>query len=163
MTDTITPTTDSALGIELAPVSDQRPAMLGELARAEAALAAAREQIAHLEASNRLLRAEQITDGNDPRLVEFWERAGEAADRADFCREYDRLVDEIGGVARSREWSVLLDVTVTARVRLTVTARTEEEAGEVAEEELNRENVAEAIDNEGWDSISVDVVEAERE
>lgn len=164
MTDTITPaaaTEADTLGITF-PQPQPRPAMIGELARAHAAEQAALARVAQLEAEVQRLRTEQITDGGDHRLVEFWDKAGRIADHAGFCEEYDRLADALNGVPREREWDVAIDVTVNLRVYRTVTARDADSAIVAAEEIVDRDDIAEAIRLNGWDDITFDGGEAER-
>jgi len=160
MTDIIT----TGTGVEVAPISfvDNRVGAVGEIARAQAAERAALARVAEVEAENTRLRTEQITDGDDPRLVDFWEKAGRIADHANFCEEYDRLAEALNGTPREREWVVNMDVSVSVRVSRTVTARNADEAVESAEEILDREDVAEQIRNWGWDDIDFDSSEAER-
>ncbi len=156
MTDTTT--TEATFG-EVA----LRPAQIGLIARAEAAEQAALAKVAELEAEVARLRYEQITDGGDVRLVEFWEKAGRIADHADFCQEYDRLAEAMNGTPRMRDWSVSADVTITLRMHLSVSARTQEEAEQEAQDRLDSSDVIEAIRDTGWDDISFDDVSAERE
>lgn len=102
-------------------------------------------------------QTEQIIDGADPRLVRFWERAGRIADEADFCREYDRLADELNGVPRERDWTVSLDIALTVSLTRTVTARTDDDAISAAEDEFDRFVLADAIsgyDIEEWEVTS---------
>lgn len=95
------------------PVTDRRGAFAGELARAHSELELARAQVAEREREIERLRTAQITDGSDPRLIDFWEKAGRIADHADFCQEYDRLAEAMNGTPRCRDWEVEAEVTVT--------------------------------------------------
>lgn len=95
------------------PVTDRRGAFAGELARAHSELEQARAQVAEREREIERLRTAQITDGSDPRLIDFWEKAGRIADHADFCQEYDRLAEAMNGTPRCRDWEVEAEVTVT--------------------------------------------------
>lgn len=140
-----------------------RPAQIGLIARAEAAEQAALARVALLEAEVTRLRQAQITDGGDPRLIDFWEKAGRIADHADFCQEYDRLAEAMNGTPRMRDWTVYADVTVTLRMSVNVSARNEEEAEEEAEQVIDRSEVADAIRDNGWDDISFSDVSAERD
>lgn len=160
MTDTMTtaPATVEVTPIEAPPL----PAMIGVLARAEAAEQAALARVAQLEAELTRLRTEQITDGADPRLIDFWEKAGRIADHADFCQEYDRLAEAMNGTPREREWDVTLDITVSLQVTRTVTARDADDAIDYARDGLDRDEVIEAVRMNGWDDISFDNSEAER-
>lgn len=58
--------------------------------------------------------------GNDHRLTDFWQRAGELAESAGYCDQYDHLCEQLGGVPRSVDYVVTHEVTVT----LTVNAST---------------------------------------
>lgn len=156
MTDIMTTSAEVTTEAQPIEVVEHRPAMIGILARAEAAEQAALTRVAELEAEVARLRTEQITDGGDPRLVDFWDKAGRIADYADFCNEYDRLAEELNGVPRVRDWDVTLDVTVTLRVNLSVSATTEEGACANAEENLDRDDVIEAVRLYGWDDITID-------
>lgn len=124
MTD-ITTTAPAALGegtmvLPPAPaVTDRRVGFSGELERARQELAAAQHTIAErdeaIAARNSIieqLRTEQIIDGGDYRLTEFWERAGRIADHADFCQEYDRMAEAMNGPRRERDYDVTLRITV---------------------------------------------------
>lgn len=162
MTDTMNTTSIPTIELPAPVASERRTVMVGELARAEAATAAAHARIAELEAEATRLRTEQITDGADPRLLDFWEKAGRIADHANFCEEYDRLADAMNGTPREREWDVVTDVQITLTVTRTVTATTESGAVEYAEEVLDREDVIEALRSRGWDDIEFNGSEAER-
>lgn len=160
MTDTMT---TAPATVEVAPIeAPPRPAMIGVLARAEAAEQAALARVAQLEAELTRLRTEQITDGGDPRLIDFWDKAGRIADHADFCQEYDRLAEAMNGTPREREWDVTLDITVSLQVTRTVTARDADDAIDYARDGLDRDEVIEAVRMNGWDDISFDNSEAER-
>jgi hypothetical protein len=160
MTDTMTIATAP---VEVEPIEAQpRPAMIGVLARAEAAEQAALARVADLQAEVDRLRSEQITDGGDPRLEAFWDKAGRIADHADFCDEYDRLADAMNGTVRTRDWDVALDITISVRVYMTVEARGEDDATDTAESLIDADNVIEALRDNGWNSISFDDTEASR-
>ncbi len=167
MTDMTTTTPEVETGfpaIEFAPSeAPLRPAMIGVLARAEAAEQAALRRVAELESQIQALRLEQITDGGDPRLVEFWDKAGRIADHADFCHEYDRLAEAMNGTPRDRDWTVTLDVRLDVRIYRTISATTEEAAIDAARDDFTREDVAEHIRNNGWDDIEVTDSSAERD
>ena len=160
MTDTMTtaPATVEAQPIEAQP----RPAMIGVLARAEAAEQAALARVAELQAENERLRTEQITDGADPRLEAFWEKAGRIADYADFCNEYDRLAEELNGTPRIRDWDVTLDITISLRVDMTASASSADGAIDNARENLDADTVIEAIRSNGWSDFNLDDSDAER-
>lgn len=120
----ITTTAPAALGegmvLPPAPaVTGQRAGFSGELERVREELAATQRALAEKDeatvARNRTieqLRTEQITDGSDYRLTEFWERAGRIADHADFCQEYDRMAEAMNGPRRERDYDVTLRITV---------------------------------------------------
>lgn len=55
---------------------------------------------------------EQITDGSDPRLREFWAKAAEAANEAGYCNEYDRMAAALNGPGRTKSGHVHVDVTL---------------------------------------------------
>lgn len=124
MTD-ITTTAPAALGegtmvLPPAPtITDRRVGFSGELDRAREELAEARRALAEkdeaIAARNGIieqLRTEQITDGSDYRLQEFWERAGRIADHANFCEEYDRMAEAMNGPRRDRDFDATLRITV---------------------------------------------------
>lgn len=162
MTDTMNATSIPSIELPAPVATERRPIMVGELARAEAATAAAQARVAELEADAARLRTEQITDGADPRLVDFWEKAGRIADHADFCDEYDRLAEAMNGTQREREWDVVMDVQLTVRVTRTVNATSGSDAVDYAEEVLDKEDVIEALRSRGWDDIEFTDSEAER-
>jgi hypothetical protein len=145
-----------------AEVDPPRPALVGVLARAHAAEQAALRRVAELEAELRAARTEQITDGADPRLVEFWDRAGRIADHADFCEEYDRLADAMNGVARQREWEVTAQAIITVNVSRVVTARTAEEAESALRDEVGDEVLIDAIRYSAYD-LEFENIDAERQ
>lgn len=153
MTDNTTTETGietDALTIPGTPtVTERRSGYTGELARAEAALAEARDALAARDRIIEQLRTDQITDGGDPRLVDFWEKAGRIADHADFCQEYDRLAEALNGTPRLRDWDVTLDVTVTVRVHYSASATTSDDAEDIARDEITFEDVVAAYRENG--------------
>lgn len=155
-------TTEQEMILPAAPVSERRAAYAGEMDRVRAELAAAREQIARHEQTIHALRYEQITDGTDPRLAAFWEKAGEVADEENFCDEYDRLAEQMGGPRRTRDWDVEVDVTVTVRVLVTVSATDEDDAAEIAAEEVDLERVIDAARDNGYEQWETDVYSTHR-
>ena len=72
------------------------------------------------------------------------------ADDRQWCGEFDDFMDRVGLPRRSREYD--LEVEVSATVRVTLTATSEEEATDA----LTRENVWAAL---GEDNITWDVSE----
>lgn len=167
MTDTtITPTTALATTGTEFPVMEfpaPRPAMVGLLARAEAAEQAALARVAELEAQLAAERTTQITDGADARLVDFWEKAGRIADHADFCNEYDRLAEAMNGTPRERDWYVSLEVQLTVRVSRTVSSTTEDGAIDYFRDDLDKEAIIDALRDEGWEDFEVTDSSAERD
>lgn len=168
MTDTTI--TTPITGIEDGPltfpgtpaVTDRRGAFAGELARAQADLAEAHAKLAERERTIQQLRTEQITDGSDPRLVDFWEKAGRIADHADFCNEYDRLAEALNGTPRSRDWEVEAEVTVTVRVTYSTSATTEDDADENARDGIDFDDVLTAYRENGTESFDVSIISTER-
>ncbi|WP_270367274.1 hypothetical protein [Microbacterium algeriense] len=152
-------TTQAVTGFE--GLTLPRPAVIGELARVEASTRAALARAEQLEAEIATARAEEITDGSDPRLVDFWDRAGEVATDHDMCGEYDRMVEAVDGITRYREFEVAMDVTVTLRVYRTVEARTHDDAIADAEEGVDSYDVTDAIRENGWTDIEFDGSSAE--
>ena len=152
-------TTQAVTGFE--GLTLPRPAVIGELARVEASTRAALARAEQLEAEIATARAEEITDGSDPRLVDFWDRAGKVATDHDMCGEYDRMVEAVDGITRYREFEVAMDVTVTLRVYRTVEARTHDDAIADAEEGVDSYDVTDAIRENGWTDIEFDGSSAE--
>lgn len=164
--DTITEAAIAAVDASVIAGSP-RPAMIGELARAGEAERVARERAAQLQArvdeltrEISRLRDEQITDGGDPRLVTFWGKAEEVADEKEFCEEYDKIAEALGGPARMRSYSVMIDAKVDVRLYVSVTARSAEEAEGDAEDEIDSELIIEALRERGYDEIDVYNTEA---
>lgn len=86
----------------------------------ESALTRATERIGTLEDEARRLRFEQITDGSDHRLTEFWAKAQRVAETAGFCSEFDRIAEELGGPARRLSWSGTATYRVTVSIPVPV-------------------------------------------
>jgi hypothetical protein len=113
--DAKTATAAEAPGSEEAPGSTEAPGSPEEAdPHADcqsqiATLTAQREE--WRERTNNALR-EQIT-GDDYRLTDFWQRAGDLAEEFEFCNEYDRLADAMGGPAREYEFEVEHEITVS--------------------------------------------------
>ncbi|WP_242085823.1 hypothetical protein [Microbacterium lacticum] len=154
-----------------APVTDRRSTYAGELSRAQSDLAAAEARAAELALTVERQRREidllqqPITDPTDDRLTAIWERGEQIANDENFCSEYDRLVEAIGGTPRERDFRVTLSVTLTQRVSVTVTARTSAEAEDLAIETYTVEDVIESLreDNYVADSIDAEAIETERD
>ena len=98
---------------------------------ADASLQAANQRITDLTAEIAKL-TEQITDGSDPRLTDFWRNAMHIADERGFCEEFDIITEAMGGPSRRFVYTVTQTVTVTFTTTQNVTAICEEEAGETA-------------------------------
>ncbi len=159
MTDVTTTAAPVVTGFE--GLTLPRPAVIGELARIEASTRAALARVEQLEAEIATARAEEITDGADSRLVNFWEAAGEIANDHDMCGEYDRMVEAVDGITRVREYDVRMDVSVSVTVYRTVEARNADDAVEIAEEGVDSCDVAEALRDSGWHDIEWNGSEAD--
>ncbi|MGG1910473.1 hypothetical protein AB1285_26985 [Microbacterium sp. NRRL B-14842] len=74
-------------------------------------------------------------------------------------------MEAIGGTPRERDFRVTLSVTLTQRVTVSVTARTSDEAEDLAIEAYTVEDVIESLrsDNYVADSIDAEVTDWERE
>ena len=144
-------------------VTDRRGGYAGELARAEAALAEARAAVTARDRIIEQLRTEQITDGDDPRLVEFAEKAGRIADRLELCDDYDRIAEAVHFPPRLRDWDVTLDVTVTVRVTYSANATTSDDAADIARDEITFEEVIEAYRENGADEFDTSVYSVDRQ
>jgi len=163
-------TTAQATGIESGEltfpgtpaVTDRRGAFAGELARVQAELAEARAQIATRDQTINQLRTEQITDGSDSRLLDFWDKAGRIADHADFCQEYDRLAEAMNGTPRARDWEVEAEVTVTIRVTHSTSATTEDEADDNARNSIDFDDVIAAYRDNGTENFDIEITSTER-
>lgn len=166
MTDTTTaPTTAVETGpltFPGTPVTDRRGAFAGELARVQAELDTARAEIAERDRTILRLRTEQITDGSDQRLADFWDKAGRIADHADFCEEYDRLAEAMNGTPRERDWEVNAEVTVTVCLTYSTTATNSSEAKDKASEYIDFEDVLSAYRDHGHDNFDIEILDAER-
>lgn len=114
-----------ALGASFAQREKLR-AIVTERRDAQRALVDAQTTITQLQERIEQLRFEQITDGNDERLIDFWERAAQKASDENYCGEYDRMAELLGGPGRER--SYVVTTLVTIEVSVNVTARTEDDA-----------------------------------
>lgn len=54
--------------------------------------------------------------GDDHRLADFWQTAGELAESAGYCDQYDHLCEQLGGVPRRAEFTVHHAISVTVQV-----------------------------------------------
>lgn len=97
------------------------------------------------------LANDQITDGGDPRLIEFWENAAEKAESEGYCSEYDRMADLLGGIPRRREYSHR--VAVTFSIWVTSSGRDEDDAAEDIDGETVMEQI---IEKARYDQNSID-------
>jgi len=165
ITSTETEIATNALTLPGTPrVTERRSGYAGELARVEAALAETRAEVADRDRVIAQLRTEQITDGGDARLVDFWQKAGRIADHADFCQEYDRLAEALNGTPRLRDWDVTLDVTVTVRVHYSACATTADDAEDIARDEITFDDVVTAYrENGGADEFESTVYSVDRQ
>lgn len=168
MSDT-TITTETATGFTplmftVAPGSqvERHPDVAWELAHAEDKARAAEARIAELTKQLDAARGEQITTGADPRLVNFWEKAGRIADYADFCDEYDRMAEAMDGPRRQREYEVSMTLSVTVQITRTVTAEDSDDAESYAADDLDTEAIKEAITYNGIEDWEVRTTDAER-
>lgn len=168
MSDT-TITTETAtefppLTFTVAPGSqvERHPEVAWELAHAEDKARTAAITIADLTAQIQANATEQITDGADPRLIDFWEKAGRIADYADFCEEYDRLAEAMNGPGREREYEVQLEVTVTLQVTRTVNAQDSETAECYARDDLDGDTLRDALSYNSIDEWEVTQTRSER-
>ncbi|MGG1910418.1 hypothetical protein AB1285_26710 [Microbacterium sp. NRRL B-14842] len=139
----------------------------GRWPRTQADLVAAQAQAADLALTVERQQREidrlrlPITDAADDRLAAIWEKGEQIATDEGFCSEYDRLVEAIGGTPRERDFRVTLSVTLTQRVTVSVTARTSDEAEDLAIEAYTVEDVIESLrsDNYVADSIDAEVTD----
>ena len=132
--------------------------------RAAARFAVDAQRIAELERNlaetrQRLTTAEsdQITAGSDPRLHDFWVRAGETADTEGFCDEYDRIAEAMDGVPREREFNVEMEVTVTFTMTQSATCRDSDDAYAIARDNLTESDLREGMSwaSLGWETEEV--------
>lgn len=168
MSDT-TITTDTAT--EFAPLTftvtpgsqvERHPDVAWELAHAEDNARDAQARIADLATQLEAARTEQITNGDDPRLVAFWEKAGRIADYADFCDEYDRMAEAMDGPRRQREYEVSMTLRVTVQITRTVTAEDSEQAESYASDDLDTDAIKDSLAYSGIDDWEVRSVSADR-
>lgn len=110
-------------------VTERRDAM-----RAKTALEL---RVAELEGNLRNAQTRQIVDGDDPQLVEFWANAGRIATEQNFCTEYDRMAEELGGPRRSRPGHVHVNVEIEIKI----------DVDDIEDYEITREEVIEQIEN----------------
>jgi hypothetical protein len=63
---------------------------------------------------------EPVTEGDDPRLAEFWDKAQRYAESAGFCSEFDRIAEALGGPGRRVSWSGYQQFAVTLTVAVPI-------------------------------------------
>lgn len=68
----------------------------------------------------------------DPGLAWFWDDAAKLADIKGYCSTYDEIVKRLGAPARPQEFSIFREVG-DVKVRLTIMARSQEEADKQAD------------------------------
>lgn len=137
---------------------------LSEIERMRADLIAERERNAELENALTVARREAskpVTDGADPRLAQFWDIAAEAADEENFCEEYDRIAEALGGRPRRREYKVRLCVQAHVDVTVSVTARNADDAEDMAHNVMTSDDVERAISENGLGEFDISSADAE--
>lgn len=154
-------TTTETPEVTLPPVRDNRVGFTGEMSRLQAEIAQAREELAAKDQIIAQLRTEEITDGADPRLIPFWEKASRIADHAGFCSEYDRMAEAMNGLRRERDYEVATLVSITVRISNTVTSRDSDGAMGIAEDMIDRSAILEYISAYGFDDWSIDESDVE--
>lgn len=112
-------------------------------------------EVAQLRTEVNRLRNEQITEGDDPRLEQFWEKAMDAANDANFCNEYDRIAEMMGGPTRSVTYDV--DLTVTLRSSVTVTVRRGEEVNRSElRDQISLSDIESNLSSVDWSDVEVE-------
>ncbi|CAQ03352.1 hypothetical protein ACR8AL_07505 [Clavibacter sepedonicus] len=128
-----------------------------DLAHAEARSRADAARIVELTEALRAARSEQIR-GDDPRLMEFWAAAQEAATEAEHCDVFDDLAEALGGPRRSKDYDVVMYVRATIRVTDTVSATSSDEAEQIAEAEISTGSLLDSLRENGADRWDVDEI-----
>jgi len=123
---------------------------------------------------NRIAVLERETiDGRDPRMRHIWIQAARKAIEDEHCEEYDRIVEEVGGVTRDElrdagelDRSYRVRTHVTVEVYLSIDANDEDDAisriDDLDSDDLRallRNEVGHAIDDvtvESWDAREAD-------
>lgn len=97
-------------------------------------LAELRTEIERLKTENLRLRTEDVA-ADDLRVRHIWIDAAREAQRADYCREYDRIAEAVGGIDRDTlrnegdlDESYLVLTHITIEVRLPIQACDEDDA-----------------------------------
>ena len=153
-------TTTETNRITLPEIRDERAGFQGELARLQATVAELTAVVAAKDQVIQTLRTEQITEGDDIRLETFWEKAGRIADHADFCSEYDRMAEAMGGPRRERDYDVQVSVTVEIIINTSVSATDNEGAETAAEEQIDTDYILSHIRDYGisdWEITETEV------
>ena len=156
-------TTTETNQITLPAVRDERAGFQGELARLQATVAELTATVAAKDQMIRTLTTEQITAGDDTRLETFWEKAGRIADHANFCTEYDRLAEAMGGPRRERDYEVDVYVTITLRMTQDVRSTSDEDAQDAVHDLLSSDDIIEhvranGLDDDDWEITSTEVL-----
>jgi len=166
ITETHSPTSSEPAGVaglEVAPPPLATVAGTAEeLVTAQRRVIELSARVLELESALTASRTEQITDGADPRLERFWDKAGRIADHADYCDEYDRMAEAMNGPRREREYEVTIDVSLDVRFTRTVTAISEDAARDYATDDLTMSEIEEAVSNGDAYNWRVDSASAER-
>jgi hypothetical protein len=108
---------------------------------------------------NQRLRFANI-DADDPRLADLWEKAYRYASHAGFCSEFERIADALGIPQQSLVWSgtAYVDVTLTVPVPVSgMATRHEINEGAVEPHDIDRHEIAEALNDRDWSAYDVDV------
>ncbi|WP_435740125.1 hypothetical protein [Clavibacter nebraskensis] len=130
-----------------------------DLAHAEARARTDATRIVELTEALRVARSEQVS-GDDPRLIDFWQAAQDAATEAGHCTVFDDLSEALGGPRRAQDYEVVMYVRTTIRVTDTVSATSSEEAEEIAEGELSTSALLDALRDNDPSDWEVDEIRA---
>jgi len=126
-----------------------------ELAAAQETLVLAQETITSLRQERFTLLNEQIVDGSDSRLDTFWANAQEKASDENYCGEFDRMAELLGGHRRN----YAVTVSVTFDIIVNIEAQDEDTALEDVNE-MNHSDIENVIgDLSAW-QINLDSFEA---
>lgn len=145
-----------ALGATFAQREKLR-AIVTERRDAQAALATAQETINELRTRVSQLQNEQITDGSDHRLTEFWERAAQKASDENYCGEYDRMAELLGGPGRVKTYDVTTRVTIEITVQ--VEARSDDDAVEQVDD-FDHVEMERIIGNLSYYDVNIEEIDA---
>lgn len=100
-----------------------------------------RESIETLRQEVATIRQEPVASLRSPQLDRFWAAVQEVADSEQMCSVFDRIAREMGGRPRDDNYLVEMDVTVTARVWVPVTAGNAESARERANVDVDTDDI----------------------